>query len=127
MSGWQMQHNLGLFAEILKVRGSIIELLPLVNSTEGLMFTLKPFYVKGSHWTDGDEFRPERFLDEEGKVIRDEHLIPFSIGEKIFSNKYDLRVYDSTSLFVDKTLQVRDSAWGRILPGQSSSSSSQRS
>ena len=63
------------------------------------MFTLKPFYIKGSHWTDGDEFRPERFLDEEGKVIRDEHLIPFSTGETIFSNKYDLCVFDSTPLF----------------------------
>ena len=63
------------------------------------MFTLKPLYIKGSHWTDGDEFRPERFLDEEGKVIRDEHLIPFSTGETIFSNKYDLCVFDSTPLF----------------------------
>ena len=35
---------------------------------------------QGSHWEDGDEFKPERFLDEEGKVLRDEHLIPFSIG-----------------------------------------------
>ena len=51
------------------------------------MFTLKPLYMKGSHWTDGDEFRPERFLDLDGKVIRDEHLIPFSIGETIISNK----------------------------------------
>ena len=84
------------------------------------MFTLKPLYMKGSHWTDGDEFRPERFLDLEGKVIRDVHLIPFSIGETIFSNKSDPRVLNST-------LQVRDSAWGRILPGQSSSSSSQQS
>ena len=83
--------------------------------------------MKGSHWKDGDEFRPERFLGEEGKVIRDEHLIPFSIGEAIFSNKYDLHVYDSTFLLVDKTLQERDSAWGRILPGLSSSSSSQQS
>ena len=92
----------------------------MVISYKALMFTFKPFYMKGSHWTDGDEFRPERFLDVEGKVIRDEHLIPFSIGETIFSNKSDLCVFDST-------LQARDSAWGRILPGQSSSSSSQRS
>ena len=84
------------------------------------MFTLKPLYMKGSHWTDGDEFRPERFLDLEGKVIRDEHLIPFSIGETIISNKYNPRVSNST-------LQVRDSAWGRVLPRQSSSSSSQQS
>ena len=110
----------GLFAEILKVRGSIIELLHVVNSNEDLIFTLKPFHMKGSHWTDGDEFRPERFLDDKGKIIRDEHLIPFSIGETIFSNKYDPRVLNST-------LQVRDSAWGRILPRQSSSSSLQQS
>jgi len=50
--------------------------------TNTLVFGLFAEILKGSHWTDGDEFRPERFLDLEGKVIRDEHLIPFSIGKR---------------------------------------------
>lgn len=50
--------------------------------TNTLVFGLFAEILKGSHWTDGDEFRPERFLDDKGKIIRDEHLIPFSIGKR---------------------------------------------
>ena len=38
--------------------------------------------LKGDHWGDGKTFRPERFLDDQGKVRRDEHFIPFSIGKR---------------------------------------------
>ena len=38
--------------------------------------------LKGDYWGDGTTFRPERFLDEEGQVKRDEHFIPFSIGKR---------------------------------------------
>ena len=38
--------------------------------------------LKGDYWKDGMTFRPERFLDSEGQVQRDEHLIPFSIGKR---------------------------------------------
>ena len=32
-------------------------------------------------WGDPENFRPERFIDKEGKLSRPEYLIPFSIGE----------------------------------------------
>ena len=38
--------------------------------------------MKGEYWGDGQVFRPERFLDEAGRVIKDERLIPFSIGKR---------------------------------------------
>jgi len=38
--------------------------------------------LKGSYWGDGSMFRPERFLDDAGKFVKDEHWIPFSIGKR---------------------------------------------
>jgi len=38
--------------------------------------------LKGSHWQDGRAFRPDRFLDTQGQVVRDPQFIPFSIGKK---------------------------------------------
>ena len=32
-------------------------------------------------YPDPHTFRPERFIIEEGKVVKSEHLVPFSIGE----------------------------------------------
>ena len=33
------------------------------------------------HWTDPDTFNPDRFLDAEGKVIKEDRFVPFGIGE----------------------------------------------
>jgi len=38
--------------------------------------------MKGDYWGDGLVFRPERFLDESGKLKSEERLIPFSIGKR---------------------------------------------
>ena len=38
--------------------------------------------LKGDHWTDGTMFRPDRFLDDDGQIKKDEHFIPFSVGKR---------------------------------------------
>eukprot|EP00088_Acartia_fossae_P025481 TRINITY_DN26303_c0_g1_i1.p1 TRINITY_DN26303_c0_g1~~TRINITY_DN26303_c0_g1_i1.p1 ORF type:complete len:106 (+),score=18.04 TRINITY_DN26303_c0_g1_i1:2-319(+) len=39
--------------------------------------------LQGEHWgSDAKIFRPERFLDENGKLKFDEHLVPFSVGKR---------------------------------------------
>ena len=32
-------------------------------------------------WGDPEVFRPERFLDENGRVVKPEYFIPFSVGK----------------------------------------------
>ena len=32
-------------------------------------------------WTDPEQFKPDRFLDEAGKFVGGERVIPFSLGE----------------------------------------------
>ncbi|XP_059216227.1 probable cytochrome P450 305a1 [Stomoxys calcitrans] len=34
------------------------------------------------HWVDPDVFRPERFIDAEGRTFRDEYFIPFGMGRR---------------------------------------------
>lgn len=34
------------------------------------------------HWKDPEVFRPERFLNERGKLQPDEHLMPFGLGKR---------------------------------------------
>ena len=46
--------------------------------------------TQGEYWGDGTTFRPERFLNTEGKCVKDERLIPFSIGDiQIFNLQYN--------------------------------------
>ena len=33
------------------------------------------------YWKDPDTFYPERFIGEDGKIIKEERFVPFGIGE----------------------------------------------
>ena len=53
----------------------------LTLPTGAMVMPLMKELLQGSYWEDGETFRPERFLDSDGKCGKDDHLIPFSIGE----------------------------------------------
>ncbi len=42
-------------------------------------------------WTEPDKFNPERFLDENGKVVNGEKLIPFGLGKACYNFEKDLQ------------------------------------
>jgi len=44
--------------------------------------TMMAEILKGDHWGDGKTFRPERFLDSDGNVRKDDHFIPFLTGKR---------------------------------------------
>ncbi|XP_075210011.1 methyl farnesoate epoxidase-like [Lycorma delicatula] len=39
-------------------------------------------HMDNEHWGDPENFRPERFINNEGKIIQDEWFIPFSLGKR---------------------------------------------
>lgn len=56
----------------------------------------------GEIWNEPDQFRPERFLDKDGKCFSPKEFIPFSIGKRICSGesiaRKELFVYFSSLL-----------------------------
>ena len=35
------------------------------------------------YWTNPETFNPDRFLDESGRVIKEERFVPFGIGKRV--------------------------------------------
>ncbi|KAK6965386.1 cytochrome P450 2U1-like isoform X2 [Biomphalaria glabrata] len=76
-------------------------------------------------WGDPENFRPERFLDAKGNIIKKEELMPFSIGRRICLGeslaKMELFLYLSTlfqkfeflSASPDKVPPLQDT-WGLV-------------
>ncbi len=39
--------------------------------------------LMGDAWSEGHKFDPTRFIGEDGKVMRNDNFIPFSVGKRI--------------------------------------------
>ena len=48
------------------------------------------------HWDQPREFRPERFLNEQGKVTRPDSFLAFGMGENSFSTRMRVHQNDDT-------------------------------
>ncbi|XP_017882731.1 methyl farnesoate epoxidase-like [Ceratina calcarata] len=47
-----------------------------------LLANFKSVHMSKEHWGDPEVFRPERFIDENGKFITDSWLMPFGLGRR---------------------------------------------
>ena len=48
-----------------------------------MLVNLYSVHMDPELWSDPDVFRPERFLDDEGRIVKKNFVIPFSLGENI--------------------------------------------
>ena len=48
-----------------------------------MLLCLYSLFQDKEHWGDPEIFRPERFLDSEGKFVKDEWIIPFGAGKRV--------------------------------------------
>ena len=55
-----------------------------VKKNYGLIANLKSLHMDKEHWGDPEVFRPERFINEDGKFIDDPWLMPFGHGNLLF-------------------------------------------
>jgi len=69
-----------------------------------VFLNLYSVHMNKSHWGDPTKFRPERFLDSNGNILKDEHLIPFGIGKRICLGESLARM----SLFIYFTTLVQN-------------------
>lgn len=47
-----------------------------------VLVSLYNLFQDEEHWGDPEAFRPERFLDADGRFVRDEWLVPFGLGKR---------------------------------------------
>ena len=59
-----------------------VQVKDLVIPANTMINTVMAEILKGDHWAEGKKFRPERFLDNKGDIVKDEHFIPFSVGKR---------------------------------------------
>ncbi|XP_069672280.1 methyl farnesoate epoxidase-like [Periplaneta americana] len=56
-----------------------------------VLVNLYSLFQDKEHWGDPEVFRPERFLDADGKFVKDEWMIPFGVGKRVCVGEVLLR------------------------------------
>ena len=51
-------------------------------------------------WKDPDNFRPERHLDQDGNLIRNDAFLPFGLGILNLAQKWTSKNVDNLSQFI---------------------------
>jgi cytochrome P450 len=59
----------------------VITVLNTCLQNARIIINLYGLHRDKQYWVDPEVFRPERFLDSQGNVKREEALIPFGIGK----------------------------------------------
>jgi len=47
-----------------------------------VMVNLYSVHLDGTYWKDPHVFRPERHLNDQGKVVKSDHFLPFGVGKR---------------------------------------------
>lgn len=55
-----------------------------VEKNWSVIGNLRSVHMDPDHWVDSEAFRPERFIDTNGKYVEDPWLMPFGSGKNIF-------------------------------------------
>ncbi|KAJ4434996.1 hypothetical protein ANN_23568 [Periplaneta americana] len=55
----------------------------LIPKDSMVLVVLYSLFQDKEHWGDPEVFRPERFLDADGKLVKDEWMIPFGMGKRM--------------------------------------------
>ncbi|XP_069696214.1 methyl farnesoate epoxidase-like [Periplaneta americana] len=68
-----------------------------------VVLSLYSLFQDKEHWGDPETFRPERFLDADGRFVQDEWVIPFGLGKRMCTGEGVAR--STTFLFFTTLLQ----------------------
>ena len=87
-------YTLAVIYEALRIRPAVVLGAPHASKVDApllgydipadtlILSNIWAIHMDPRYWEDPEEFRPERFLNEDGNIKRQESFIPFSFGKQ---------------------------------------------